>query len=174
MPVQHGWSAKLEFVACSPSRDHRVVITIDDSGLTPIDPSAHLSGLAGVSANETLLAPLIAYARGHATGNPRHFQHAFRATAHIEGVRDGAFVSWSLAEYCALFTSAPAADERARRRTLTGLQEAGTVAYAAMLLEHGPDIFTDLFLLVEEAGSWRIANKLYDRRPTDPEKTRRI
>lgn len=37
--------------------------------------------------------PLRAYIRGHATGDPTYFRDAFLPTAHIEGIRDGAFVS---------------------------------------------------------------------------------
>jgi Putative lumazine-binding len=39
----------------------------------------------------------------------------------------------------------------------------GTVATASMTLSHGPDTFTDVFLLVLAEGRWQIANKAYHR-----------
>jgi 3-hydroxyisobutyrate dehydrogenase-like beta-hydroxyacid dehydrogenase len=110
------------------------------------------------------LAPLHAYVRGHATGDPAHFRSAFLPSAHIEGLRDGRFVSWSLEEYCGLFPGHPADDEPERRRRIESVWVDGTVGSARMMLWHGPDTFTDVFLLVRVADGWRIANKVYDRR----------
>ena len=109
-----------------------------------------------------VLAPLHDYALGHATGDPQHFRRAFRPTAHVEGIRDGAFVSWDLDRYCGLFDG-PAADEHLRSRRIDSVDVVGTVATATMTLTHGADTFTDLFLLVRDDGGWRIANKVYDR-----------
>jgi hypothetical protein len=116
------------------------------------------------SGPEPVLAPLRAYAAGHATGDPVHFRSAFLQTAHVEGVRDGAFVSWDLDEYCARFPGEPAPDEGARVRTIDQVTVTGSVATAVMTLRHGPETFTDMFLLLElEPGVWRIANKVYYR-----------
>jgi hypothetical protein len=114
---------------------------------------------------DAVLEPLHAYIRGHATGDPMHFQAAFLPTAHVEGIRDGAFVSWPLAEYCALFPGRPAPDEstRSRRIDSVDVDVHGTVATATMTLEHGADTFTDVFLLVRLDDGWRIANKVYHR-----------
>ncbi|MEU2506342.1 nuclear transport factor 2 family protein [Streptomyces sp. NPDC007863] len=114
---------------------------------------------------DALLAPLRAYARGHATGDPRHFREAFLPTAHIEGIRDSAFVTWPLDEYCALFQGRPAPDEATRSRRVDTVDVHGTVATATMTLRHGPDTFTDVFLLVRTGDTWRIANKAYHRHP---------
>jgi hypothetical protein len=116
-------------------------------------------------APDDVLEPLRAYVRGHATGDPAHFRRAFLPSAHVEGMRDGAFVSWPLDDYCALFTGAPAADEAQRRRRIEQVRVEGTVATAVMTLWHGPDTFTDVFLLVRVEDGWRIANKAYHRRP---------
>ncbi|MFD5651293.1 nuclear transport factor 2 family protein [Streptomyces sp. NPDC127039] len=110
-----------------------------------------------------VLDPLRAYVRGHATGDPGHFRDAFLPTAHIEGVRDGAFVSWGLDEYCALFRGRPAADEATRTRRIDAVEVHGSVATATMTLRHGADRFTDVFLLVAAEDGWRIANKAYHR-----------
>ena len=84
------------------------------------------------------------------------------ARGRVEGLRDGAFVSWDPDRYCALFDG-PAPDEDQRSRTVDAVQVTGTVASAAMTLRHGDKVFTDVFLLVREPEGWRIANKVYDR-----------
>jgi hypothetical protein len=110
-----------------------------------------------------VLAPLQSYINGHATGDPAHFRQAFLPSAHIEGLRDGAFTSWSLDEYCALFGGTPAPDEPTRTRRVDRVEVDGTVATATMTLRHGADTFTDLFLLIQVDGGWRIASKVYHR-----------
>ncbi|MEU6214075.1 nuclear transport factor 2 family protein [Streptomyces sp. NPDC047023] len=132
---------------------------------SPAGPGADIALAATVPAvDDAVLAPLRAYVRGHATGDPAHFRAAFLPTAHVEGLRDGAFVSWRLDDYCALFDGRPAADEAARSRRVDSVDVHGTVATAAMTLWHGADTFTDVFLLVRTGDGWRIANKAYDRR----------
>ncbi|MBX6748954.1 MAG: nuclear transport factor 2 family protein [Micromonosporaceae bacterium] len=108
-------------------------------------------------------APLEAYIRGHATGDPSHFLDAFLPTAHIEGLRDGAFVSWTLDEYMTLFPGHPADDEAERSRRIDSIVVAGTIASATMTLRHGVNTFTDMFILVRTEAGWRIANKVYHR-----------
>jgi 3-hydroxyisobutyrate dehydrogenase-like beta-hydroxyacid dehydrogenase len=121
---------------------------------------------ADAPVDDAVFRPLRAYAEGHATGNPVHFGDAFLPSAHIEGLRDGGFVTWTLAEYVGLFPGHPAADEPTRRRRIDSVQVHGTVATASMTLWHGPDTFTDVFLLVDIGGRWWIANKAYHRGPT--------
>ena len=70
---------------------------------------------------EGVLVPLASYAKGHATGDPQHFRDAFLPTAHVEGLRDGAFTSWDLDGYCTLFDGTPAPDEEQRVRSVEGL-----------------------------------------------------
>jgi 3-hydroxyisobutyrate dehydrogenase-like beta-hydroxyacid dehydrogenase len=142
---------------------------------TPLPAAAELEqSTAGPNADVALvatepavdagvLAPLRAYIRGHATGDPTHFREAFLPTAHVEGIRDGAFVSWNLADYCALFDGTPAPDEPTRSRRIDRVDVHGSVATASMTLRHGVDTFTDVFLLVQLDGQWRIANKAYYR-----------
>ncbi|MGH3299933.1 MAG: nuclear transport factor 2 family protein [Trebonia sp.] len=129
------------------------------------------------AADDEVLAPLRAYIRGHATGDPAHFRAAFLPTAHVEGIREGTFVSWCLDDYCALFHGQPAPDESTRSRRIDAVSVHGSVAMASMTLEHGADTFTDVFLLVcvsdacvndadgvdGDHGRWRIANKAYHR-----------
>jgi 3-hydroxyisobutyrate dehydrogenase-like beta-hydroxyacid dehydrogenase len=133
---------------------------IDAAGTPEADS---IIAAAAPAVDDAVLEPLHAYIRGHATGDPAHFREAFLATAHVEGIRNGAFVSWPLEEYCSLFTGQPAADEPARTRRIDSVRVHGTVASASMTLHHGPDTFTDIFLLVRVEDGWRIANKAYHR-----------
>lgn len=128
---------------------------------SPTPTSSTLLWADGVDA--AVAAPLRAYVRGHATGDPAHFREAFLPSAHIEGLRDGEFVSWTVDEYVGLFDGTPAADEDARRRELRSLSVSGTIAMASMELFHGEATFTDQFLLVRSGDGWRIANKVYHR-----------
>ncbi|MFF8593305.1 nuclear transport factor 2 family protein [Streptomyces sp. NPDC015220] len=130
----------------------------------PAGPEADIAAAATAPAVEdAVLEPLRAYIRGHATGDPAHFRDAFLPTAHIEGIRDGVFVSWPLEEYCTLFQGRPAADEATRSRRIDSVDVHGTVATATMTLWHGADTFTDIFLLVRVNDGWRISNKAYHR-----------
>ncbi|MFF5446434.1 nuclear transport factor 2 family protein [Streptomyces sp. NPDC012888] len=160
-----------EFTIEALAKDLRLLA--DASG-TPLRSAPGLTGAAAPGADITaaatapavedaVLEPLRAYVRGHATGDPAHFRDAFLPTAHIEGVRDGAFTSWPLDVYCALFDGRPAPDEPARSRRVDAVDVHGTVATATMTLRHGPDTFTDVFLLARTGTGWRIANKAYHR-----------
>lgn len=130
---------------------------------TPTGAAYGLSIAPEVTAPAEVLAPLEAYVAGHATGDPAHHRRAFLPTAHVEGIRQGEFVSWPVDDYCALFRGEPAPDEPQRRRRIDRVDVTGTVATARMTLHHGPDVFTDVFLLVRAEDEWRIANKAYDR-----------
>ncbi|MFJ6014705.1 nuclear transport factor 2 family protein [Streptomyces sp. NPDC092952] len=137
----------------------------DRLAAAPAAPEADIALAAMVRApDEAALRPLHAYVRGHATGDPAHFRDAFLPTARIEGMRDGAFVSWTLDEYGALFPGHPAPDEPARTRRIDTVDVHGSVATATMTLHHGADTFTDVLLLVHGPdGHWRIADKAYHR-----------
>jgi 3-hydroxyisobutyrate dehydrogenase-like beta-hydroxyacid dehydrogenase len=117
-----------------------------------------------IVADPDVLRPLHAYALTHATGDPAYLAGAFLPTAHIEGYRDGAFVSWDLDAFSGVF-SGPAPDEATRSRRIERLDVRGSVATAVMTLHHGEVDFTDVFVLLRDPGSghWRIANKAYER-----------
>jgi 3-hydroxyisobutyrate dehydrogenase-like beta-hydroxyacid dehydrogenase len=136
----------------------------DELAASPAGLDADIAQAATAPAvGDDVLVPLRAYIRGHATGDPAHFREAFLSTAHIEGLRDGTFVSWRLDDYCALFDGQPAADEAARSRRIDSVDVHGSVATASMSLWHGAATFTDVFLLVRVDSQWRIANKAYHR-----------
>ena len=128
-------------------------------------PDARLTVAEGVDVRAEVLEPLHAYALGHATGEPAHFRRAFRPTARVEGLREGDFHSWDLETYCALFDG-PAPDEETRSRVVDDVQVVESVASATMTLRHGENTFTDVFVLLGDAGGWRIANKVYHRHQT--------
>jgi len=171
-PFLDGKPAPAEFTIGALAKD---MALLADTSQSPLRSAAELAGspagpeadiaLAATApaAGDDVLTPLRAYIRGHATGDPAHFREAFLPTAHIEGMRNGAFVSWRLDDYCALFHGQPAPDEPARSRRIDAVDIHGTVATASMTLRHGADTFTDVFLLVHVDGQWRIANKAYHR-----------
>jgi putative lumazine-binding protein len=70
------------------------------------------------------------YFRGHATANPDTMRAAFLPTAHIEGIRNGSFTSWTVDQYVAGFRGSPAADEAGRTRTIDVVDRSGTAAMA--------------------------------------------
>ncbi|MBF9135524.1 nuclear transport factor 2 family protein [Plantactinospora sp. S1510] len=165
-------TARAEFTIGALAKDMALLAAASNTPLhsalgltdTPADPEADIAVAATVPAVAgAILEPLRAYIRGHATGDPTHFRDAFLPTAHIEGIRNGEFVSWRLDEYCALFHGRPAPDEPSRSRRIDAIDVHGTVATASMTLWHGADTFTDIFLLISADGSWRIANKAYHR-----------
>jgi hypothetical protein len=104
------------------------------------------------------------YFRGHATANPDTMRAAFMPTAHIEGLRNGAFVSWTVDQYVGNFRGQPAADEASRTRVVDVVDVSGTAAMAKATLRHGATTFTDYFVLLKSDGKWLIANKVYHAR----------
>lgn len=101
------------------------------------------------------------YFKGHATGDASHMRKAFIPTAHIEGIRDGKFTSWTLDKYCENFKGKPAGDESTRKRKIDSIDVTGTAAIVKATLVHGPTTFTDYFVLLKVDGEWKIANKVY-------------
>lgn len=101
------------------------------------------------------------YFRGHATANADTMRAAFLPTAHIEGIRNGAFTSWTVDQYVANFRGTPAQDESRRTRAIDVVDKTGTAAMVKATLEHGATTFTDYFVLLKSDGKWLIANKVY-------------
>ena len=106
------------------------------------------------------------YLKGHATGSAEEMRKAFLPTAHIEGIRNGVFTSWTVDQYVAGFRGTPAADESSRKRTINSIDIQGTAAMARATLVHGATTFTDYFVLLKVDGAWKIANKVYSSAPT--------
>jgi hypothetical protein len=104
------------------------------------------------------------YFRGHATGSGEEMRKAFLPTAHIEGIREGKFVSWTVEEYVSRFNGKPASDEASRKRTIDNVNISGDAAMARATLLHGSTTFVDYFVLLKVDGQWKIANKVYARK----------
>ena len=109
--------------------------------------------------------PLQAYLQGHATGDARYIRQAFLPTAHVEGIRDGRFLSRTADEYIAGFKGAPAPDEAQRRRSIDQVDVNGDAAMARVTLAYPSGSFTDYFVLLKVDGEWKIANKVWTRNP---------
>jgi hypothetical protein len=104
------------------------------------------------------------YFRGHATANADTMRAAFLPTAHIEGLRNGAFTSWTVDQYVAGFRGTPAPDEATRTRAIDLVDWSGSAAMVEATLKHGATTFTDYFVLLKVDGRWLIANKVYHAR----------
>lgn len=133
--------------------------------------SAVLLTGAGISAQGSaeeaaVRAAVQQYLKGHATGSAEEMRKAFLPTAHIEGIRNGTFTSWTAEEYASRFTGKPAADEATRKRTIDSVNVSGTAAMARATLVHGATTFVDYFVLLKVDGQWKIANKVYSSAPT--------
>ena len=122
--------------------------------------------LAQPSEEAAVRAAINQYFKGHATGSPDEMRRAFLPTAHIEGNREGKFVSWTAEEYSSRFQGKPAADEASRKRTIDAVNVSGTAAMARATLVHGKTTFVDYFVLLKVDGAWKIANKVYTSSPT--------
>ena len=137
----------------------------------PLLLSAALCSLPAVAASPTTAEqaaarkPLEAYIKGHATGDAAYMRQAFLPTAHIEGIRDGKFVSWTADEYIAGFKGKPAEDEAQRKRSIDRVDVSGNAAMARATLDYPGGTFTDYFVLLKVDGEWKIANKVWTRNP---------
>ena len=133
-----------------------------------VSASLLLAAFAGGQASEeaAVRAAVNQYFKGHATGQSAEMSAAFLPSAHIEGIRDGVFTSWTAAEYSGRFAGRPAADEATRKRTINHVEVSGSAAMASATLVHGATTFTDYFVLLKVNGNWKIANKVYSSRPT--------
>lgn len=109
--------------------------------------------------------PLQAYLQGHASGDGAYIRQAFLPSAHIEGIRDGKFLSWTAEEYIAGFKGSPPTDEAQRKRRIDSVDVNGTAAMARVTLDYPSGTFTDYFVLLKVEGEWKIANKVWTRNP---------
>jgi hypothetical protein len=111
---------------------------------------ATAGGQQANSADDKAVRMVIAqYFRGHATNDPAEMRKAFLPSAHIEGIRNGQFVSWTVDQYASGRSGTPAADEASRKRTIDAVDIGGTAAMARATLVHGATTFTDYFVLLK-------------------------
>jgi len=137
-----------------------ITLTVSE-GLTSTATQDRKTTPENEAAQEGIRAAINHYFNGHATGDASHMRKAFLPTAHIEGIREGKFTSWTLDEYCAGFRGKPASDESKRVRTIDLIDVSGNSGMAKATLVHGGTVFTDYFVLLKVGEEWRIANKVY-------------
>ena len=128
--------------------------------------AAIVAAPAAQSDDQAVRAVVNQYFKGHATGQAEEMRKAFLPTAHIEGIRQGVFTSWTVDQYVANFRGTPAADEASRKRTIDSVDISGTAAMVKATLVHGATTFTDYFVLLKVDGAWKIANKVYSAAAT--------
>ena len=102
------------------------------------------------------------YLKGQATGNPDYYRQAFHPDARLNGVRDGKPEQRTLAEYLALQSGRPAADEGQRKRTVSDVVVTGDAAIATIILDYPRALTTDHMSLIRSNGRWLIIHKLYN------------
>ena len=119
-------------------------------------PPAPTAGETGV--RETLSI----YLQGQATGNADYYRQAFHPDARLNGVRDGKPEQRTLAEYLALQSGRPAADESLRKRTVSNIVVTGDAAVATIELDYPRALTTDHMSLVRSSDRWLIVHKLYN------------
>lgn len=138
----------------------RIFAVLTAAGVVLAAGPAHVH--AQKSADERAVRQVInIYFRGHATGIADTMRAAFLPSAHIEGIRNGAFTSWTVERYVGGFRGQPAPDEASRVRTIDDVDVSGTAAMVKATLKHGTTTFTDYFVLLKVDGQWKIANKVY-------------
>lgn len=128
---------------------------------------AHSPEIAATDA--AILAPLEAYMRGHATGDPAQYRAAFHDDALVWGSRAGTLTRWTDDEYInRAGTGEPAPDEAQRQRWIEILDVAGDTATARLILDYPAVRFTDDMQLIRVDGRWLIVSKMYLSEPKTP------
>lgn len=117
-------------------------------------------------ADPAVRAPLDAYLRGHATGDPEAFRQAFHPDAELWGLRaNGDLARMTAEQYIAGASGRPAADEAARLRWIESIDVSGDVATARITLSYPTVLFVDYMSLMRIEGRWWIVNKMFQAHP---------
>lgn len=125
------------------------------------------AALAAQNSDETAAAkvPLETYLRAQATNDGALMREAFLPTAHIEGVRNGKFTSWTVDQYVGFFDGKISPEEPQRKRWIEKVEVTGTGAIATLRFDYPAATITDYMVLLKVDGEWRIANKVYSSQP---------
>ncbi|HEY1224593.1 MAG TPA: nuclear transport factor 2 family protein [Brevundimonas sp.] len=117
-------------------------------------------------ADAALRAPLEAYLRGHATGDPAAFREAFHPEAVLWGIRaDGRLARMTAEQYIGGASGSPAADEDRRKRSIDSIEVNGEMATARITLDYPTVRFVDVMTLIRIEGRWWIINKMFQAHP---------
>ncbi|MBK9163541.1 MAG: nuclear transport factor 2 family protein [Acidobacteria bacterium] len=114
---------------------------------------------------DAVRVPLMNYIKGHETGQGEYFRKAFHTEGSMVWMRDGKFTSRTFAEYIAGASGKPAADEKDRRRSIEGIEIAGTAATAKIILDYPNVRFVDFMSLLKIDGEWKIVSKVFYAEP---------
>lgn len=129
----------------------------DVSEFDPTDPDL---------ASPEVRAPLEAYLRGHATGDPAAFREAFHPDAVLWGIRaDGQLARMTAEEYISRASGSPAEDEAQRLRFIDGIFVNGDLATATITLIYPTVRFADVMTMIRIDGRWWIVNKMFQAYP---------
>jgi len=139
----------------------RCLLVIATLAAAFVAPPVAAQSDASARDDAAIRATIQEYFRGHATADSAVMRAPFLPTAHIEGIRNGAFTSWTVNQYVGNFRGTPAPDEASRKRTVDAVNIVGTAAMVRATLVHGATTFTDYFVLLKVNGEWKIANKVY-------------
>lgn len=120
------------------------------------------------AADAAVRAPLEAYLRGHATGDPEQFRAAFHPDAALWGARNGTLIRMTAQQYIAGANGSAPADEASRQRRIESLDVTGDTASANISLDYPAVKFTDCMQLMRIDGEWRIVSKMFLAEPRTP------
>lgn len=114
-------------------------------------------------ANEAgVRAAISLYLQGQQTGDAEFYRRVFHPDARLTGVRDGKPEQRTLAEYLALQSGRPAADESQRKRAVSNVVVTGDAAVATIILDYPRALTTDHMSLIRSGDKWVIVHKLYN------------
>lgn len=122
--------------------------------------------VSAAEADAALRAPLEAYLRGHATGDPAAFREAFHPEAVLWGIRaNGQLARMTAEQYISGASGSPAADEDRRKRSIDSIEVNGEMATARITLDYPTVRFVDVMTLIRIEGRWWIINKMFQAHP---------
>ena len=115
---------------------------------------------ASFAAYEGIAAAIQIYIDSARTGDAGRMHGAFLPGAMIRGSYGGKATDWSLDDFCGVIgKGGPASDLKAR---IAGIELSGAAAMARLEAENWRGTrYTDFFVLLKRAGSWRIASKVF-------------
>lgn len=112
------------------------------------------------AAYQAVASTLQTYIDSARRGDAGHMRTAFLEDAMVRGSYGGKPADWTVPEFCAVIDKGgPAADLQAR---IVAIEFSGSAAMARLEAENWRGTrYTDFFVLIERAGEWRIASKVF-------------
>ena len=112
------------------------------------------------AAYEAVAATLQTYIESARSGDGARMRTAFLDDATVRGSYGGKPTDWTVPAFCAVIDKGgPAADLQAR---IVAIELRGSAAMARLEAANWRGTrYTDFFVLIERAGAWRIASKVF-------------